>query len=58
LNAWLQHYARETHSRYIDYYAVLNDGQGGTKKNLSNDGVHPNRDGYAIMKKLAEEGIQ
>ena len=58
LNAWLQQYARETHSRYIDYYAVLNDGQGGIKGNLSNDGVHPNRDGYAIMKKLAEEGIQ
>jgi lysophospholipase L1-like esterase len=58
LNAWLQQYARETHSRFIDYYAVLNDGQGGIKGNLSNDGVHPNRDGYAIMRKLAEEGIQ
>jgi lysophospholipase L1-like esterase len=58
LNAWLQQYARETHSRYIDYYKVLNDGQGGLKANLSNDGVHPNRDGYAAMKKLAVEGIQ
>jgi lysophospholipase L1-like esterase len=58
LNAWLKQYARETHSRYIDYYAALNDGHGGLKPNLSNDGVHPNRDGYAAMKKLAEEGIQ
>jgi lysophospholipase L1-like esterase len=58
LNAWLKQYARETHSRYIDYYAALNDGQGGLKPNLSNDGVHPNNDGYAVMKKLAEEGIR
>jgi lysophospholipase L1-like esterase len=52
LNAWLHSYARETHSRYVDYYAVLNDGQGGFKKNLSNDGVHPNRDGYAAMRAI------
>lgn len=58
LNAWLKQYAQETHSRYIDYYAVLNDGQGGFKSDLSNDGVHPNRDGYAAMKKLAEDGIK
>jgi lysophospholipase L1-like esterase len=57
LNAWLQQYARETHSRYIDYYAALNDGQGGLKPNLSNDGVHPNRDGYIAMRKLAMEGL-
>jgi lysophospholipase L1-like esterase len=58
LNAWLEQYARETHSRYIDYYAALNDGHGGLKPDLSDDGVHPNRDGYAVMKKLAEEGIR
>jgi lysophospholipase L1-like esterase len=58
LNAWLRQYARETHSRYIDYYGALNDGQGGLKADLSNDGVHPNRDGYAAMKKLAVEGTQ
>lgn len=58
LNAWLHQYARETHSRYIDYYAALNDGQGGFKPNLSNDGVHPNSDGYAVMRKLAQEGIK
>lgn len=58
LNAWLQQYARDTHSRYIDYYAALNDGHGGLKPSLSNDGVHPNRDGYAVMKALAEEAIR
>jgi lysophospholipase L1-like esterase len=58
LNAWLQEYAGETHSRFIDYYAVLNDGQGGLKPNFSNDGVHPNRDGYAVMRRLAQEGFQ
>ncbi len=58
LNAWLQGYAGETHSRFINYYAVLNDGRGGLKANFSNDGVHPNSNGYAVMRRLAQEGIQ
>jgi lysophospholipase L1-like esterase len=57
LNSWLKSYALKSHIRYVDYYAVLTDAQGGFKANLSNDGVHPNRDGYAAMRKLALLGI-
>jgi len=57
LNSWLQSYARKSHIRFVDYYAVLSDTQGGFKPELSNDGVHPNRDGYAAMRKLAQLGI-
>jgi lysophospholipase L1-like esterase len=57
LNSWLRIYARKSHIRYIDYYADLVDAQAGFKANLSNDGVHPNRDGYAAMRKLAHLGI-
>jgi lysophospholipase L1-like esterase len=57
LNGWLRSYAQKSRARYVDYYAVLADSQGGFKTNLSNDGVHPNRDGYATMKKLALLGI-
>jgi lysophospholipase L1-like esterase len=57
LNGWLRSYAQKSHIRYVDYYAVLTDAQGGFKADLSNDGVHPNRDGYAAMRKLALLGI-
>ena len=57
LNSWLRSYARKSHIRYVDYYAVLTDTEGGFKAELSDDGVHPNRDGYAAMRKLALRGI-
>ena len=53
LNQWLRNYAATSRSRYIDYYSLLADSQGGFLAQLSNDGVHPNRDGYAVMRKLA-----
>jgi lysophospholipase L1-like esterase len=57
LNGWLRDFAQKSHIRYVDYYAVLTDTEGGFKSDLSNDGVHPNRDGYAAMRKLALIGI-
>jgi lysophospholipase L1-like esterase len=57
LNGWLHDFALERHIRYIDYHSVLADAQGGFIPELSNDGVHPNRDGYAAMRKLALRGI-
>lgn len=57
LNAWLQGYAEGKGIRYVDYHAVLADGSGGLQKALANDGVHPNRDGYALMKPLATAAI-
>lgn len=53
LNHWLQSFAASSGSRYVDYYSLLADSQGGFLAQLSNDGVHPNRDGYAVMRKLA-----
>jgi lysophospholipase L1-like esterase len=57
LNAWLQGYAAGKGLRYVDYHAVLADEASGLKKPLANDGVHPNRDGYALMRPLAESAI-
>jgi lysophospholipase L1-like esterase len=57
LNSWLRSYAHKSHIRYVDYYAVLTDPQGGFKADLSHDGVHPNQDGYAAMRKPALLGI-
>jgi lysophospholipase L1-like esterase len=57
LNTWLRGYAKTSHSQYADYYSVLADAQGGFQGALSNDGVHPNRDGYAKMRALALKAI-
>jgi len=52
MNRWLRSYAAKSGSRYIDYHSVLTDSTGGFRSELSNDGVHPNRDGYAAMRPL------
>jgi lysophospholipase L1-like esterase len=57
LNGWLRDFASRSHVRYIDYHSVLADAHGGFMAQLSNDGVHPNRDGYAAMRTLASTGI-
>lgn len=58
LNQWLKDYAARRGFVYVDYHAALADPQtGGIKADLSNDGVHPNRNGYKVMKPLAEQAI-
>lgn len=58
LNRWLKGYAARQGFFYVDYHAALADPQtGGIRAGLSNDGVHPNRNGYAVMKPLAERAI-
>jgi lysophospholipase L1-like esterase len=57
LNKWLRSYAIASRSEYVDYYSALVDDQGGFQATLSNDGVHPNRDGYARMRPLALEAM-
>ena len=57
LNTWLRSYAESSRSGYVDYYSVLVDAQGGFQAALSNDGVHPNRDGYSRMRPLALKAV-
>jgi lysophospholipase L1-like esterase len=57
LNAWIQKYAREAHVTYVDYFRLLTDAEGGLQRDLSNDGVHPNRAGYAVMRTEALTAI-
>jgi lysophospholipase L1-like esterase len=46
------------HFHYIDYYSSLVDENKGMKKEYSSDGVHPNKDGYLVMEKIAEPAIR
>jgi acyl-CoA thioesterase-1 len=57
LNAWMRDYCTANGCTYLDYYSSLVDAQGGMKKNLTIDGVHPNAAGYQVMAPLAEQAI-
>ena len=57
LNDSLKRLAAERRIVFVDYYAALKDSAGGMRAELSNDGVHPNRDGYAAMRPLADRAI-
>lgn len=57
INAWLEKYARERGHVYLDYFSSLVDESGVLKADLSEDDLHPNAKGYAIMGPLAEAAI-
>jgi lysophospholipase L1-like esterase len=58
LNAWIKKYAAENGQVYLDYFSAMVDDRGLLKKDLSEDGLHPNAAGYAVMAPLAEKAIQ
>lgn len=58
LNAWSKRYAANNGHTYLDYFPKMVDENGMLKKELSEDGLHPNAQGYAIMAPLAEQAIQ
>ena len=43
---------------YLDYFSAVVDDKGLLKKDLADDGLHPNDAGYKIMAPLAEAAIQ
>ncbi len=57
LNVWLKAYAAKQKLVFVDYYSALAAPDGSFDERYSNDGVHPNRDGYAVMDQLALEAI-
>ena len=57
LNEWMKAYAAQNKLIYLDYYSAMIDEKGFLKEELSEDGLHPNAKGYAIMAPLAEASI-
>jgi lysophospholipase L1-like esterase len=53
LNAWLAEYARGNGHTYLDYFTAMADAKGALKAELTDDGLHPNAAGYAVMAPLA-----
>ncbi|MGA2347153.1 MAG: GDSL-type esterase/lipase family protein [Candidatus Sulfotelmatobacter sp.] len=60
LNAWLKSYcAGATNGcAYLDYFIAMVDDKGLMKKDLADDGLHPNAAGFKIMAPLAEAAIE
>ena len=60
LNLWLKNYCLSSNAPclYLDYFSAMVDDTGYLKKDLAEDGLHPNAAGYKIMAPLAETAIE
>lgn len=60
LNHWLKDYCSipSNGCTYLDYFTAMVDDKGYMKKELANDGLHPNPAGYKVMAPLADAAIQ
>jgi lysophospholipase L1-like esterase len=57
LNRWLKDYCEVNGLIYLDYFRSVVDDKGLLKRELAQDGLHPNKAGFAIMAPLAEKAI-
>ena len=57
IKRWIKKYAADNDLMYVDYYAAMIDDNNGLRKELSEDGVHPNQKGYQIMNQLVRKTI-
>jgi lysophospholipase L1-like esterase len=57
LNKWLKSYAAASGCVFVDYGAAMSDDKGMLRRELAEDGLHPNASGYAIMAPLAAQAI-
>jgi lysophospholipase L1-like esterase len=60
LNSWLKNYcaAASNGCVYLDYFSAMVDEKGLMKKDLADDGLHPNAAGFKIMAPMAEAAIE
>lgn len=58
LNKWIKEYAAKNNLAYADFFTPMADERNGLKKEYSEDGVHPNLEGYKIMDPIVEKAIQ
>jgi lysophospholipase L1-like esterase len=60
LNNWLRSYCALATSGcvFLDYFSAMVDDKGLLKKDLADDGLHPNAAGFKIMAPMAEAAIE
>jgi lysophospholipase L1-like esterase len=57
LNKMIVKYAKANNIAYVDYYSAMVDERKGLKSIYSQDGVHPNKEGYRVMGSIVESAI-
>ena len=58
INDWMKKYAASERHIYLDYFSAMLDQAGLMREDLTNDDLHPNAAGYAVMAPLAEAAVQ
>ncbi|MBR0195597.1 MAG: hypothetical protein IJQ32_05100 [Paludibacteraceae bacterium] len=58
LNEMIKAYAAKNKILYVDYYSAMADPDGGLRKGLSNDNVHPTDAGYEIMEPIILKALK
>jgi lysophospholipase L1-like esterase len=54
LNAMILKYAKANDIVFVDYFSAMVDERKGLKAIYSEDGVHPNKEGYLVMESIVE----
>ncbi|HSD07261.1 SGNH/GDSL hydrolase family protein [Flavobacterium sp.] len=57
LNAMILQYATANNIAYVDFYSAMTNEQKAMKSIYTNDGVHPNNEGYVIMNSIIKPYI-
>lgn len=58
LNSWIKDYCAKNDLTYLDYFNAMVDDKGLLKRDLADDGLHPNQAGFAVMAPMAEKAIE
>lgn len=58
LNVWLKAYCASNGYIYLDYFSAMVDDKGLLRRDLAEDGLHPNAAGHKIMAPLAQAAIE
>ena len=57
LNQWIRGLCDSKRWVYLDYHSAMADEAGRLRRELSDDGLHPNTEGYKVMAPLVEQAI-
>jgi len=57
LNRWIAQFAASHRIRLVDYYTPMATPEGAMRADLTEDGVHPNRHGYQVMRRAMDSAL-
>jgi lysophospholipase L1-like esterase len=57
LNSWLRDYCFNSGAVYVDYFSAMIDAHASMRRDLSDDGLHPNDKGYQVMASVLASAI-